>query len=229
MRSPGQVLSDYQLRRLEQRHLAPSIVLTVVLALRVFFAPVVSAESSLSQAVIQALVIAGLVYMAATTRRHLLIAGTLGLAIMAVVFVRLLVPTGAPLEWLKIILNQTLLLYVFFLMLRELFTATVVDATILLLAVNCYLIIGVLWALLYSLVHEANPAAFVFPIDPGILPWQHLYYFSFVTLTTLGYGDIQPLSPLARSLAIAESVSGVLFTGILVARLVGLYGATQRR
>ena len=48
-------------------------------------------------------------------------------------------------------------------------------------------------------------------------------YFSYVTLTTLGYGDIVPISPLARSLAVLEALTGVLFLAVLISRLVGSY------
>jgi voltage-gated potassium channel len=223
MNRPSRLFSEDQLLRLQRRQLAPSILLTVVLALRVFFAPVLLSEDTLLHAFLNLLVSAALVYMAATTRRHLLIAGSLGLSLVVLKFVRVLVVDTAAMEHLQILANQVLLIYVFLLMIRDLFTAKVVDATILLLAINCYLVIGVLWALAYALVHQADPGAFAYPVSASVSARQHLYYFSFVTLTTLGYGDIQPLSPLARSLAIAESVSGVLFTGILVARLVGLY------
>jgi len=177
----------------------------------------------------QMVLIAGLVYMAATTRRHLLIAGGLGLAVVVLELLELLGPDWFSRSSLQLVIFELLLVYVFWLMIKDLFTAKVVDATILLLAVNCYLVIGILWATFYTLVHASDPGAFVFPAT-GVLnqpAWKDLYYFSFVTLTTLGYGDIQPVAPLARSLAIAESVCGVLFTGILVARLVGMYGAAK--
>jgi hypothetical protein len=57
---------------------------------------------------------------------------------------------------------------------------------------------------------------------------QNLTYFSFVTLTTLGYGDILPISRLARTLAWMEAVFGQLFLAVLVARLVGLMGPGRR-
>jgi hypothetical protein len=51
------------------------------------------------------------------------------------------------------------------------------------------------------------------------------FYYSFMTLTTVGYGDITPVSNVARMLAITESMSGTLFVGVLIARLVSLYSA----
>ena len=58
---------------------------------------------------------------------------------------------------------------------------------------------------------------------PGPLAWDDFMYYSFVTLTTLGYGDITPLTQTTRSLAILEAITGVFYTTVLVARLVGVY------
>jgi voltage-gated potassium channel Kch len=52
-------------------------------------------------------------------------------------------------------------------------------------------------------------------------------YFSFVTLSTVGYGDIVPISDVARMLALTESITGTLFVGVLIARLVSLYSSAH--
>ena len=57
----------------------------------------------------------------------------------------------------------------------------------------------------------------------------HFLYYSFVTLTTLGYGDIRPISPTARILSVTEAITGVLYTAILIARLVSLIGHDLRK
>jgi voltage-gated potassium channel Kch len=57
----------------------------------------------------------------------------------------------------------------------------------------------------------------------NIINWIDLTYYSFVTLTTLGYGDIAPITPLARSLAYLEAIVGQIYLTIIIARLVGLY------
>lgn len=89
-------------------------------------------------------------------------------------------------------------------------------------AVAVYLILGVLWARLYEIVFLFNPAAFSLTekIDP-----VSLIYFSFVTLVTLGYGDIVPLSIAARTLAILEGVTGQLYMVILISSLVSEFSA----
>jgi hypothetical protein len=61
-------------------------------------------------------------------------------------------------------------------------------------------------------------------IETGtLLPWQDLIYFSYVALTTLGFGDMSPTTMWARSVAITEGIVGVLYVTIIMARLVSLY------
>jgi hypothetical protein len=92
-----------------------------------------------------------------------------------------------------------------------------------------YLLMGLVWALAYSVVDLLNPDAFTWTVagkpapsfrvgngDAGML------YFSFATLTTLGYGDVLPTSPTSRVLATTEAIAGQLYLAVLVARLVGL-------
>lgn len=93
-------------------------------------------------------------------------------------------------------------------------------------AVAAYLILGLIWYLAYHLVALYNPGAF--GIQGSSTPGgeqslqSDLFYFSFVTLTTLGYGDIVAVHPMARMLVILEGVTGQLFPAILIARLVSL-------
>jgi hypothetical protein len=95
-----------------------------------------------------------------------------------------------------------------------------------------YLLLGVLWGLLYSVVDNLDPAAFHSTMaDERSAPFMRIgsghstavLYFSFATLTTLGYGDIVPVSPIARMLASLEAITGQLYLAVLVARLVGLH------
>jgi hypothetical protein len=113
--------------------------------------------------------------------------------------------------------------FVLALMVRQIFNTRRVGAITLLLAVNCYLVIGVIWAGAYILCEKLAPGSFSGAVGEGQFVGLDLYYYSFVTLTTLGYGDILPVSPAARSLALAEVIIGVMFTGVIVARLIGAY------
>jgi hypothetical protein len=88
-------------------------------------------------------------------------------------------------------------------------------------AVAAYLLLGVIWAYAYSILSLLRPGAFSGAVHAADGPRAWLYY-SFVTLTTVGYGDVLPVHPAARSLAMLEAVVGPLYLAILVARLVGL-------
>ncbi|MGK7913934.1 MAG: potassium channel family protein, partial [Prochloraceae cyanobacterium] len=89
-----------------------------------------------------------------------------------------------------------------------------------------FFLIGIFWALLYQIVYLLDPNAFSQPIEE-IDAFNSMFYFSFTTLTTLGYGDISPVSDLARTLANLEAVVGVMYPAIYIARVVGLYTAQE--
>jgi hypothetical protein len=95
-------------------------------------------------------------------------------------------------------------------------------------AVCGYLLLGVIWALVYSAVETATPGSFtsstsshtptvVERLDRGVLS-----YYSFITLATVGYGDVTPATPLTRTLAWIEAIIGQFYLAILVAGLVGI-------
>ncbi len=86
-------------------------------------------------------------------------------------------------------------------------------------AVAAYVLLGVIWAEAYALLEILQPGSFAGPIDVADGP-RAWFYFSFTTLTTVGYGDVLPVHPAARSLAALEAVTGPLYLAILLARLV---------
>jgi voltage-gated potassium channel len=93
-----------------------------------------------------------------------------------------------------------------------------------------YLLLGVIWALLYSIIEFILPGSFhgISAVNNSSYLWEFVYY-SFVTITTLGYGDIYPLIPLTRSLAYLEAVCGQLYMALLVATLVGRFLSGQQK
>ncbi|MDH4056262.1 MAG: ion channel [Gammaproteobacteria bacterium] len=97
-------------------------------------------------------------------------------------------------------------------------------------AICVYLLLGVLWSLMYAALHVANPDAFSGAVLESTRdPSGQWVYFSFVTLTTLGYGDILPVSAGARALAYAEAIFGVFYMATLVAMLVSAYANDKQR
>jgi hypothetical protein len=122
--------------------------------------------------------------------------------------------------------------YVIAMMLLFIFVSQRVTFNTVCASLCVYLLLGVLWSIAYSVVDLLDPAAFYCSL-PGGQPSPVLQiskagpsgalYFSFATLTTLGYGDIVPTSPIARILASTEAITGQLYLAVLVARLVGLH------
>lgn len=98
--------------------------------------------------------------------------------------------------------------------------ASKVDPEHLYAALSAYLLAGIYFGLLYWVLEQAVPGTFT-----ASRPFSQAgaIYFSFVTLATLGYGDIAPQGDIARGIAIIEGVGGQLFLAVLVARLVSLY------
>jgi voltage-gated potassium channel Kch len=102
---------------------------------------------------------------------------------------------------------------------------TRVDAEHLYAALSAYLLAGIFFGLFYWILEQIGPGTFTFAGDFSRMSG---IYFSFVTLATLGYGDIVPRTDVARGLAIVEGVGGQLFLAVMVARLVSHYTAGKK-
>ncbi len=109
--------------------------------------------------------------------------------------------------------------------LRDVLYGGEVDQNRLMGAMCVYLLIGLAWAYVFTLIHVVSPTSFegiAGPTTEAHAKAIQFLYYSFVTLTTLGYGEITPASPVAQTLAYMEAVSGQFYLTILVAALVGM-------
>lgn len=92
-------------------------------------------------------------------------------------------------------------------------------------AVSAYLLIGITFGMAYTLIDRLAPGSFKDTILPGKQFSQGEFtFFSFITLTTVGYGDIVPWGPHARAVAMIESVLGIMYPAVMIGRLVALHG-----
>lgn len=95
-------------------------------------------------------------------------------------------------------------------------------------AVCVYFMLAIDWAVAYSIIDHLFPGSFNgIATQVAGAAFNDYLYFSFVTLTTLGYGDISPAGPLVRALAYLEATAGVLYLAVLVASLLSAYVADQ--
>ncbi len=139
--------------------------------------------------------------------------------------------------WAQLLAYGALILFqavVIQVMLRFIFLSRRVTRDVLYAASAVYLLLGAVFVSAFGLLETvtfAQTGAHAF-VDGqvaanAIFPWQNLVYYSYVTLTTLGYGDILPVTLWARSLVSLEAIIGVLYITIVMARLVGLYAASD--
>ena len=121
--------------------------------------------------------------------------------------------------------------YICYVIIMTIIEARRVTFDIIVGAVCVYLMIGLMWTFLYSLLELNHPGSFITNISPDKITASsspdfivsRLNYFSFVTLATIGYGDIIPASHPAQMLSVFEAIIGQLYLTILIARFVGLH------
>ena len=115
------------------------------------------------------------------------------------------------------------------LLLRYVFSADVMNADKLFGAAAAYMLLGILWAYLYLIVQYFHMGSFALQGVPvAAMTPPELIYFSFMVLTTTGFGDIVPVLPHARSMVNLEQICGTLFVAILIARLAGIYPQSEK-
>lgn len=115
------------------------------------------------------------------------------------------------------------LAYIIVSILRFVFTTRKVTRHVIYAAVSAYILIGIAWSIVYTVLELFAPESFSHSPGPYADNPTLFLYFSFVTITTLGYGDILPLTPKAQALAVSEAMVGQIYMTVLIAWLVGLY------
>ena len=174
--------------------------------------------------------------VAALTRRHILQGTVIGALALLAAGPSLSQRLGADLH-LDVALQHELVALIAFgfngaitaLIARHVFSAERVTVHRVRGAILLYLNVAALFGIAYNALEQLAPGAFHIVMPPGEAPTAAFTYFSLTTITTLGYGDVTPLHPLARSLAMLEAVFGQLFPATLLARMVALHLAHEQR
>lgn len=119
-------------------------------------------------------------------------------------------------------------LYLQYLIVTQMVHAHKVDANTIFGSMNIYIIAGLIWAYVFILLQHFDGTAFHLPDYESLSNEVELFtYYSYSTLTTLGYGDIVPESAQARMLSVLEAVFGQLYLAIVVAKLVSIYWKSE--
>jgi hypothetical protein len=170
------------------------------------------------------------VYAVSSRDRSPLIA--LLLALPALVLGVTDVAIGGRVAWLAAaghVTTTVFLLYTAGILLQSIFRCRRVTTNTIFASLCVYLILGVVWSLVYLLIEQLQPGSFAYPLAERPQPRLRTettgvaIYYSFVTMTTLGYGDIVPISRTARSISALQAIAGQMYLTVLVAWLVGLH------
>jgi voltage-gated potassium channel len=206
------------------------ILLVSLLALQIIPPFINPAERSILLGILVALVLLFALYLVAYNRKELII----GILLCA--------PAIAT-NWADKSIDPTLVIYAHYLfaiaflsytclhIFRYLFETEDISADMLYAAVCLYFIVGMIWAMIYVLIEMYHPGSFQLDADLNNTRavFGELLYFSYVTISTLGYGDMAPLTRIARSWATIEAIIGQFYLAFVVARLVSLYATAAQK
>lgn len=129
---------------------------------------------------------------------------------------------------ISLIINICFFILIVALLIHQIAHAKTVTPQVIMESIIAYLLLGLAFSILIAFVCTVDQSAFSFKhlaeeVDPFISYASNYIYFTFVTLTTLGYGDVAPLTPIAKSLSNFISVSGQMYVAVIIAVLVGKY------
>jgi len=219
----NQVLKRLRFRRFSTVQLLVALVLLLVTA------PFVEElkDGGLILSVLFSLVLIAAVFAVADRKRTLTIALVLAVPAITARWINhfhphLVHPT------VFLVCGLLLLAYVIGHLLHFVLRAPVVTVEVLCASIAAYLMLGLMWTVAYWFVDQMTPGgAFSFNTEHGTHSIDGFsgFYFSFITLSTVGYGDITPISRAARLLAAMEAMTGLLYVAVLIARLVSLYSS----
>lgn len=169
------------------------------------------------------------------TRTRLILAGSVAFVLLVLVMLLIfggLTQLDVPFQLIML----GFLSYVVVVAFQYLFRKQRVTVDTIIAALCVYLLMGIVWSFAYSLVDTLAPGSFSCSVFEAGAPFMQIkdssfypLYYSFVTLTTLGYGDVVPVSRVASMLAVTEAMAGQIYLAVLVARLVGLQVVAHSR
>jgi hypothetical protein len=162
------------------------------------------------------------IYAVSQKKRHIVIAVLLALPMLGSIWTKYFVQHKA-LMVVGSLCGAAFFLFAIIQMLIFIYSHIEVTRDLIVGAAVVYLFMALMWTFIFVVVETLHPGSFNLPEGQGFEATRQFVYYSFVTLTTLGYGDITPISSLARSLCVLEAVIGQLYLVVQVAWLVGIH------
>jgi hypothetical protein len=210
---------------------APYLILTTTLLLVTLLYPLAQAGDStlLHDTVVNLMLLASLYAM--IDRKWVF--RTLGILLVPMLAVNWFYEPGSVLAQLSAIATMLFLLLTTLVVLVHVILAQRVNADMIFGSVAVYLLVGIIVALCFLFLHNMDPGSVLQSLDQedpfgrGSDNYAVLLYFSFIALTSVGFGDLTPVSAAARSLAMFAGLFGQLYMAILIAKLVGVYTAQE--
>jgi len=206
-----------------------NVALLLALSILIFLLPVLPVipmfDQLLTRIVLVLIVVSGL-FAAELNRRIFRILSSLGLVVVLVTVSVIFFDGSKILTIISFFLNTLFFIIVSVALVSHVSSAKKVDASTLLCAINSYLLIGITATLLFVILDTFAPASFA-QMEADKEDISSFIYFGFVTLTTLGYGDISPATPLARSLTTFTVLTGQLYLVIIMAFIIGKFLNTK--
>jgi len=164
----------------------------------------------------------GAIYAVSHKKRHILIALLLALPMLGSIWSRYLV-VNSVFGVVGSLCGAAFFIFAIIQILLFIYNQKKVTTDLIVGAAVVYLLMALAWSFIFGVVEGLHPGSFSIPEIEGISISRSFLYYSFVTLTTLGYGDITPVTSLARSLCVLEAVIGQLYLVVQVAWLVGVH------
>jgi hypothetical protein len=198
------------------------MALFVSLMALIFALPVLPASDKLITRIILAMIVASGLYAAEFSKPIFRILFILGSYVICITVLNIFFPSIKNLDIIAFLSNTLFFIVVTIALVAQVARAKKVDRSTLLCAINSYMLIGLTASLLLLILHLIAPQSFN-QVDPDAESFSNFLYFGFVTLTTLGYGDITPATPLARSMATFIALFGQLYLVIIMAMIISKY------
>lgn len=205
-----------------------NIILLLSLALLIFIAPLLDHLSEFIANIALILVVVSGIFAAEYQKKVFNLLFAFGFLVIISMATSLVFPGIKPLNVLPYLLVTLSLIFSSIALVAHVSVAKTVEKSTVLCAINSYLLMGLTASVLFLFLHFIEPESFKSIVTSGG-NLSEFIYFGFVTLSTLGYGDVTPTAPLARSLAIFTSLGGQLYLVIVMALIIGKFLNSQNQ